>query len=250
VSPQVTQGSLGVYAFHYVGRSGSDEVQIDDLLVLTAESEELGLYHLSTGLYGFTELEPGPTRMHAEDPRKRYLPRAFMADVPDRSADLAALLAEQAPSFPTEPGWTDVSMRPSIEFPLLPSDTTIWGQVSLADGSAAPFALVRMRNVDDDWFATYADERGVYLIRLPDETPPSPDPTVPVLRTVHAAALLATVTEDNPLSAFPANFDDIAELALADPQLHAVYDTLANPFTFAFNTVIGSRNRLDIQLTT
>ena len=89
---------------------------------------ELPYWHVSTGLYGYLRLPAGEWRIEIDDPARRYLAQAVLANVPDRRGVRQALEAGGVPP-PGSPGplLLDLALRPSPEMALPPGGTALWG---------------------------------------------------------------------------------------------------------------------------
>lgn len=101
----VLTGVLALRLVRYIGEGAvapAATLPIAGLRVRSTSAVETPRYHPSTGLYGFLHLRPGRHRIHIEDPRERYLPRAIEVDVPDRR-EVRRVLETDVPPLPGLP---------------------------------------------------------------------------------------------------------------------------------------------------
>lgn len=175
-SPSV-RGQVGAISFwlreHRVdeGDEGGPAlgVQVQD-----EASGQVALWHEASQLYGFARLPAGTRRFLFTHPQGRYLPRAYSAEVMDRSAALSALNLGQTPSEDRAEVKAKVFrqalMRPSILYPVPPGQTLAWGEALTADGDPAPYAYVHLTldlpGEDARSWTTTADAQGLWVVWL------------------------------------------------------------------------------------
>ncbi len=223
-------GVLAVRCLRYVNETAATPLKtLPNLHLRSTRGEERPLFHESTGLYGFLGLQSGIHRVLITDPGQRYLPRAIQVDVPDRSTVRAVLEKGGLPP----PGsasalYADAAMRPSVNYPLLPGESAIWGQVSDTNGRPLAFSRLQLATRHDDSdtrVISYSDSNGVYLLRLPGERasfiPPEdidddgvPDTSGELTATFDRALSVHSLKQnplelENPLDAFPVDFDSL-----------------------------------------
>ncbi|MEW8276596.1 MAG: hypothetical protein AB2719_00310 [Candidatus Thiodiazotropha sp.] len=244
-------GVLAVRCLRYVNETPVAPLKtLPNLHVRSTRCEERPVFHQSTGLYGFLQLQPGNHRVVINDPEQRYLSRAIEVEVPDRSGVRAILEKGGVPApGSAAPLFTDAAMRPSVNYPLLPGESAIWGQVS--DNSGRPLAFCRLQLATryDDFdtsVVSYSDSSGSYLLRLSGErasfvepvdtdadgvTDTSGELTTTFDRELRVHALKQNpLGLENPIDAFPVDFDSLDPDDPAGPyQLESF--SLYNPAT-------------------
>jgi hypothetical protein len=168
-------GVLAVRALRY-RLDGIDPgpAPIAGLLVRVRGHGEGPQWHLSTGLYGFLRVPPGPAVVEVSDPGRRFVPSVVSAVIPDRDAVRAALQAcRRPPPGAAGPLYLDIPMHPGPGLALAPATTALWGVVtSLADGAPVPGALLRLATRFDGadlTASTLTAADGSYLLVLPGE---------------------------------------------------------------------------------
>lgn len=169
---RVTVGSFAVRPTAYQGRQPSGPFAVPSepvtgLVVRAQGARQTPSFHPSTHVYGFVDLPGGSTRVEITDPEDRYLPRALVVDVPDRSP-LAQALARGAVSLPAvlPPPFVEAPLRPSPRARSRELRAAVFGRVTTPAGEPCPFAWVRATTTIGT-YVTYADERGDYLAPLP-----------------------------------------------------------------------------------
>lgn len=274
----VTLGVLSVFVHQYL-REDADEPgpTVPGLRVWSLSSDEVALYHRAAALYGFLRLShlDNPHRLHLVDPTGHWLPRAcVVADVPDRALLRDALAAGATP--PDGAPWAapirarTLPLYPSVDCPVVPGETVIWGALRDPAGQPAPFARVEVQTASQT-VVGYSDLQGSYLVRLrgeratfvvpeaavDDDLLPEDD-GLPELGDDDESPAELTDRFDftvrfwrlrqpprpgqDPLRAFPADFDQLG----ADPlALDAAYRPSAPADQVLLRTRIGVRNRLD-----
>ncbi|HMW18928.1 MAG TPA: hypothetical protein PKN13_13660 [Accumulibacter sp.] len=135
---------------------------------------ELPYWHVSTGLYGYLRLPAGEWRIEIDDPARRYLAQAVLANVPDRRGVRQALEAGGVPP-PGSPGplLLDLALRPSPEMALPPGGTALWGVLRDSVGGrpvvGAVLSLATVNQGLADTVSTLSGVDGSYLLVLPGE---------------------------------------------------------------------------------
>ncbi|MCM8882054.1 MAG: hypothetical protein LC541_01800 [Candidatus Thiodiazotropha sp.] len=253
-------GVLAVRCLRYVNETATAPLKtLPNLHMNSTRSEEQPVFHESTGLYGFLKLQPGTHRVIINDPGQRYLPRAIQVDVPDRSSVRANLEKGGLPSPGSAgPLYTDAAMRPSVNYPLLPGESAIWGQVSDSNGRPLAFSRLQLATRHDDGdthVVSYSDMSGTYLLRLSGErasfvVPEDidadgvPDTSGELTTTFDRELSVHSLKQnpfglENPLDVFPVNFDSLDPDDPAGPyQLESF--SLYNPATDEQRLPVGA----------
>ncbi len=262
----IVNGVLGVICNEYisqkvVGRS------LSGLHISSYRSKEHPIFHSSTNIYGFLNLQDGPHKLSITDPQTFFLPRTVSVIVPEYSNKVLIQRLNSNLKNPQEVKFTTIKMYPSIQYPLLNGETSMWGTV--VDAENKPCAFCRMtieteREGHADKVNTYSDINGVYLLRLTGERTQflSPDDgdfddndgdlVNEVKRKLRVYKLKENPRlQDDPLSVFPVNFDnlpdsDAPESPYKKVRFRQVYPESLND---EITITIGHKNRVDIQIT-
>lgn len=222
-------------------------------------------WHQATGLYGFLALPPGPCRLLVTDPQHRWLPAAYSAIVPDRSAVKRMLeRGIEPPGMAPRPMIREVALHPAPGRPLTPGVSTVHGVVREGGRPVrlARLALTTLLAGALRTHITWSADDGSYLLRLPGERPDAiggPPPFLVQRRlTVHVPrAPLAAALATDPLGGLPAERDAIDPDAVGSPfarrgfALRAADGALRSPAGGVDPTLEilgGQQRRWDIEL--
>jgi hypothetical protein len=142
----VTVGLVGLRALRYeVQVSPPSLPPIEGLRVEAVGHSERPGWPPTTGLYGFLALPRGPLRVLVTDPHGCWLPAAFNAAVPDRSAVKRALehglaLAAMTP----RPLLGDIALHAAPGSAVAPSTAAVFGNVKdTPNGRPCPLRVLR-----------------------------------------------------------------------------------------------------------
>jgi hypothetical protein len=273
-------GVLAVRCLRYVNETAAPSMKtLSNLQLNSTRCEEQPVFHHSTGLYGFLQLQPGIHRVVINDPGQRYLPRAIQVEVPDRGS-IREILEKGGLPAPgaARPLYADAAMRPSVNYPLLPGESAIWGQVSDSGGRPLAFSRLQLATRYDDSdtsVVSYSDSSGVYMLRLSGERARFVEPedtdadgvadTSGELTTTFDRELRVHALKQNPLGledpldAFPVDFDSLDADDPASPyqlESFSLYNPATDEQRLAVGSVmpqpsiqVGRRIRWDITLT-
>lgn len=209
------------------GRYLADGLDAGDAIpgLRVTDSTRTALWHASTEVYGFVDAPPGNRELLVRDPTRRYFPRRVIADFPDRSVPLG------------DPGatWMTLQMLPTVELPIPPAETVLWGSVTQPGGAPVPLAFVRTSTATRSYRAL-TDLNGVYMLWLVGE-PADAAPN----RTVHVHPLLTPPDPDSPWPSIPLDVDTLVPLSAAFSALYRFSSSDASALVRA-----GTRARMDI----
>jgi hypothetical protein len=172
----VTLGVLGLRVLRYVAEARPPAgPPVDGLRVEALGAAERAGWHVSTGIYGFLRLPPGPRRLLVSDPAGRFQPAAFEVTVPDRGAVRLRLEAGVAnPDTAPRAALREVALHAAPTAPAPPGLTAVTGQVRDAAGHGVALArLVLTTNLEGALrrHVTWTGPDGAYALRLPGERP-------------------------------------------------------------------------------
>lgn len=222
----VAVGLLALRALRYSAQGRAAELPpIEGLQVEVVGFREKSGWHQATGLYGFLALPPGPCRILVTDPQHRWLPAAYSAVVPDRSAVKRSLeRGSEHPNMAPRPLIREVALHPAPGRPLMPGVTAVHGVVREGGRPvrSARLALTTLLAGALRTHITWSADDGSYLLRLPGERPDAIGGAPPFLAqrtlTVHAPrAPLAAALSADPLAGLPVERDAIDVDALGSP---------------------------------
>ena len=158
----VTRGRAGIRLVEYLGATRAGETILaplpgaGELDVRCTGQDEIPHYHRTTGIHGFTRLQPGSQHFHIADRQRRFLPHAAVVEVGE-----------------DKPGLVQVAMRPAQVDGA--RRTGVTGRVTVA-GVSAPFLRVHASTAAGAYL-TCTDADGSFLAFLPAPPPPVAIPT-------------------------------------------------------------------------
>lgn len=262
----VAVGLLALRALRYTAEGRAAELPpIEGLQVKAVGFREKPGWHQNTGLYGFLALPLGPCRLLVTDPQRRWLPAAYSAIVPDRSAVKRSLERGVAePNMAPRPLIREVALRPAPGNPLMPGISAVHGVVREGGRPVrlARLALTTLLGGALRTHITWSADDGSYLLLLPGERPDAMGGAAPFVvqrvLAVHAPRPpLAAALVADPLAGLPAELDTIDADAVGSPferrsfALRAVDGTLRSPVGGVDPTLEilgGQQRRWDIEL--
>ena len=264
----VTVGLVGLRALRYVAKEIPPALPpIEGLRVEAVGHKERPGWHPATGLYGFLALPPGQVRILVTDPHGRWLPAAFNAAVPNRTAVKQALeRGIAAPAMDPRPLLRDIALHAAPGRAVALGTAAVFGVVKEGpNGPPVPFARLALNTLVKGTLrahVTWSSARGEYVLPSPGENPAAigGNPPWKVERNlvVHAPnpAFAAALARDF-LAALPADQDSLDPDAADAPFLPRAFalrdgqGMLRSPVNGVnpkMEVLAGQQQRWDIEL--
>lgn len=262
----IVNGVLGLVCNEYISKEDNVGRPLSGLDIVSIQNKERPIFHSSTQIYGFLTLQAGMHKLYITDPRAFFLPRTVTVDVPPYDNRVLLNRLNTNLNNPQNTKYLHVNIYPSIEYPLLNGETSIWGTIVDAEDNPCAFCRLQMETVrkgQPNEVNTYSDINGVYLIRLMGEKTEfqSPDDGDLVLddgilkddfkRKLRVYKLKKDPRfQKKPLSFFPDNFDDLPdENDPENPYKEFSFEQLGHlPDADQVKVKVGHKTRRDIKL--